>query len=133
MSQAILEIFQRTSSMESVTLKYSITGHSYVQKVDNMHKEIEDAMRVTEFYFLVSLLRLLLKVNGNQPYGVTQMGRNDFRDFMDFSKMLHFNCNPYSKVNRLKFHTSILHRIEYKLSHNHNSFEIKNVGIVRSR
>lgn len=81
--------------MKSVTLKYSITAHSCVQKVDNMRKEIEDAMWIAEFYFPVSFLRLLLKVNGNQPYRVIQMGKNDFRDFMNSSKMLHFNCIPY--------------------------------------
>ena len=61
------------------------------------------------------------------------MGKNDFRDFMNSSKMLHFNRIPYSKVNQLKFGTSTLHRIGYKLSHNHDSLVIENVVIVRSR
>ena len=52
---------------------------------------------------------------------------------MNSSKMLHFNRIPYSKVNQLKFVTSTLHRIGYKLSHNHDSLVIENVGIVRKK
>lgn len=61
------------------------------------------------------------------------MGKKDFRDFMNSSEMLHFNRIPYSKVNQPKFGTSTLHRIGYKLSHNHDSLVIENVVIVRTR
>ena len=61
------------------------------------------------------------------------MGNNDFRDFMNSSKMLHFSRIPYSKVNQLKFGTSNLHHSGYKLSHNHDSFVIENVEIVTPR
>ena len=30
-------------------MKYSFTGHSYVQEVSKMHQQIEVAMRVVEF------------------------------------------------------------------------------------
>ena len=32
-----------------------------MQEVDNMHKQIEDAMRVAEFYSQISFIRVLLK------------------------------------------------------------------------
>ena len=56
-SQAILEFLQITPSKKSVTLKNSIVGHSCVQEVENIHKQIEDDMRVAEFYSPVSSLR----------------------------------------------------------------------------
>lgn len=61
------------------------------------------------------------------------MGKNTFRDFMNSSKMLHFNRIPYLKSNQLKIDSFNLHRIGYKLSHNHDSFVIENVRIERSR
>ena len=55
-SQAILEFLQRIPSMKSITLKNSIADHSCVQEVDNMYKEIEEAMQLAGFYSPVLLL-----------------------------------------------------------------------------
>ena len=100
--QAILEFLHRIRSIKSVTLKYSTASHSCVQEVNNMHQKIEEAMFLAEFYSPVSFLGLLLKVNQNQPYHVIQIGKNNFKDFMNSSKTLHFNRIPYSKVSQIK-------------------------------
>ena len=63
-------------------MKYSLAGHSYVQEVDNMHQQIEVAMRVAEFYSPISFLRVLLKVNRIRPYHVIQMKKNDLKDYL---------------------------------------------------
>ena len=52
-SQAILEFLSPHDKIKSITMKYSLVGHSCVQEVDNMHKQIEDAMQVSEFYSLI--------------------------------------------------------------------------------
>lgn len=65
-----------------------------MQEVENLYQQIEDAMRIAEFYLPVSFLQLLLQVHPNQPYRVIQMEKNDLRDFMNSSKMLHFNRVP---------------------------------------
>ena len=98
-------------------MKYSLTGHSCVQEVDNMHKQIEDAMRVAEFYSQISFIRVLLKVNRNHPDRVKQMAKEDFKDYMNASKLLQFNLIPFMKVLQLKFSNDDLHRLDYKLSH----------------
>ena len=54
-------------------MKYSLVWHSCMQEVDNMHKQIEDAMQVSEFYSPIWFLRMLLKVNWKKPYGVIEM------------------------------------------------------------
>ena len=36
--------------LRSVTMTYSVVGHSCIQNVDNMHSNIEKAMRVSEFF-----------------------------------------------------------------------------------
>ena len=50
-SQAILEFLYSQEQITEITMKYSLAGHSCVQEVDNMHQQIELAMRVAEFSF----------------------------------------------------------------------------------
>ena len=69
-------------------MKYSLDGRSCLQEVDNMQKQIEDAMQVSKFYSPISFLRMLLKVNRKKPYQVIQMNENDFKDFRSSSKMM---------------------------------------------
>ena len=114
-SQAILEFLQKNQHINSITMKYSLPGHSCVQEVDNMHKQIEDAMQVAEFYSPISFLRLLLKVNRQAPYRVIQMVENNFKDYMNSSKLLQFNLVPYQKVFQLTFSQN-LHCVEFKFS-----------------
>ena len=82
-SQAILEFQWKHADINSILLKYSLVGHSCVQEVDYMHKQIEDDMRVAEFYSPISFLRVLIKVNRKKPYRVIQMGQLDFKDYMN--------------------------------------------------
>ena len=102
-SQALLEFLDSQDQIKKITMKYSLAGHSCVQEVDNMHQQIEVSMRVAEFYSPVSFLRLLLKVNRNNPFRVIQMSKDDFKDYQNSSKMLKF-CNlPYTHVFQLSF------------------------------
>ena len=80
-SQAILEFLSRQD-------KYSLAGHSCVQEVDNMHKQIVDAMQASESYLSIPFLRMLLKVNRKKSYRVIQMNKNDFKHFHSSSKIL---------------------------------------------
>ena len=65
MLQAILEFLSISTVIESMTMTYSLSGEifSCVQEVNNMHKQIEDATLVAEFYSPVSFLSVLLKLN----------------------------------------------------------------------
>ena len=81
-SQAILEFLYTQEQIDEINMKYSLAGHSCVQEVDNMHQQIEVAMRVAEFYSPISFLRVLLKVNRIRPYHVIQMKKNDFKDYL---------------------------------------------------
>ena len=95
--------FKVTSPPSGVfSLKYSLVGHSCVQEVDCMYKQIEDAMHVAEFYSPISFLRVLIEVNRKKPYRVIQMGQSDFKDYMNASKLLQFSLIPYTKVYQWK-------------------------------
>ena len=95
-SNAILEFQSKNKKIKTVTMKCSLTGHSCVQEVDNMHNQIEDAMRAAAFYSLISFIRVLLKVN--HPYRVKEMAKGDFKDYMNVSNLLQFNLIPFMKV-----------------------------------
>ena len=127
-SQAILEYLSKQSKINVVTMKYSLAGHPCVQEVDKMHREIEVAIRVTEFYSPLSFLRILLKVNRNCPYRVIQMKNEDFKDFQNTSKMLQLSNVPYTKVFQLKFCKDDLHTVEYKLLHSNTDFHQVSIG-----
>ena len=49
-SQVILEFLSPHDKIKSMTMKYSLVWHSCMQEVDNMHKQIEEAIQVAEFY-----------------------------------------------------------------------------------
>ena len=51
-SQVILEFLSLQDKIKSITMKYSQAGQSCMQEVDNMHKQIEDAMQVQNFILL---------------------------------------------------------------------------------
>ena len=49
MSNAVLHFVRDNPSINSITMKYSLTDHSCVQEVDHAHSEIEKLMRKTNF------------------------------------------------------------------------------------
>ncbi|GBM04385.1 hypothetical protein AVEN_35570-1 [Araneus ventricosus] len=67
--------------VKSVTMKYSLPGHSCVQEVDSFHSNIEKAMNKTDFYSPIELIRILKQVNPRHAYRVIQMRPDDFKDF----------------------------------------------------
>ena len=127
-SQAILEFLSQQDQINSITMKYSLAGHSCVQDVDNMHKQIETAMQVSEFYSPVSFLRMLLKVNRHKPYQVIQMQKTDFKEYSNTARLLLYSKVPYTKVSQLKFTKSDLHTIQFKVSHSSSSFQSVYIG-----
>ena len=100
-SQAILEFFLQIETINTITIKCSLSEQSCVKEVDNMYREIKNAMQVSEFYSSISFLRILLKVNRNQPYCVIQMKKEDYMDYQNSEKMLRFNLILYSKIEQL--------------------------------
>ena len=84
-------------------------------------------MQVAEFYSPLSFLRVLLKVNRKKPHRVIQLGKPDFKDYMNASKLLSFNLIPYTKVYQLKFTNDDLYCIQYKTCHDDSPFQSINV------
>ena len=50
-SYAILDLIRNNAHLNSITMHYSVPGHSCVQVVDNMHSQFEKAMSTAEVFF----------------------------------------------------------------------------------
>lgn len=121
MSLAIAHLLQTSTNLKSVTMKFSVPGHSCVQEVDSIHSVIERSLRKSEYFSPVSLLRFLLKVNTKKPYTIIQMQEKDFLDFNFHSSKLKYSLVPFAKVVSLQF-TNSFFEIKYKTSFSEYEF-----------
>ncbi|XP_022199538.1 uncharacterized protein LOC111056478 [Nilaparvata lugens] len=94
MSNAILDFIRTNPQIKNVTVKYSLPGHSCVQEVDNVHSQIEKAMRTTDFYSPIGFICLLKSVSPKNPYKIIQMKESDFKDFASTAKLLNYKTIP---------------------------------------
>jgi hypothetical protein len=88
MAYAIRDCLKERPEIKSITMRYSLPGHSAVQDVDNVHGAIEKTLRVNEVFSPLGLIRLLKTVNRKRPYVILQMQPKDFLAFTDTAKML---------------------------------------------
>lgn len=51
MALAVQYFIKNHPEIESVTMKYSLPGHSCIQEVDNAHSQIEKVLAINEFFF----------------------------------------------------------------------------------
>lgn len=117
MSTAILNFLDKNPQIESVEMKYSLSGHSAVQEVDRVHSALEKSFAISEFYSPVSLLNVIMKTSRQNPYKVIQMRDNDFLNFKKFCiSKYEFKIVPFTKVSALKF-TQGSTIVGYKTSH----------------
>ena len=95
---SMLVLIKTHKQLNSVTMKYSIPGHSCVQVVDNMHSKMENAMSVAEFFSPVSYLNVLLNSHRQKPYNVTQTQDRHFKEYSHISGNFDYSVVPFSKV-----------------------------------
>lgn len=126
MSFAISDFMQRHPHIESITMKFSIAGHSACQEVDNAHSAIERHLKINEFFSPIALIRLLKSVNRKKPFIIMQMRQADYKNYHDLSKKLEYKNIPFSKVQILRFTQSRFH-VEFSLGF---STEFKEVSIA---
>ena len=93
-SQAVLEFLSSNSQILFIMMKYSIPGHSCVQEVDNMHRQVQDVMRISEFYSPLLFIRVLAK----------SIETNLSRWWLhEFCKASSFSNHTFSKVYQFRF------------------------------
>lgn len=109
-SNAIMDFFRDNPQVKAINMKYSVSGHSCVQLVDNAHCLIEKAMSKTEVYSPVGLVRLLKKVSVKKPFRVIQMKAVDFKDYASKAKQINYKNVPFLKISTIMF-TQTLHGV----------------------
>lgn len=62
-------------------MKFSTPGHSCIQEVDNIHSNIEKALRVSEVWSPLSLTRVISGANRKTPYKVIEIEHSEFFHF----------------------------------------------------
>ena len=130
-SHDIIHFISENPAIKTISMTYSLPGSSGVQEVDNMHKQIDDVMKLTEFYSPLMFLRLLLKIDKKKPYKAIQMAYKDFKDYANCSKLLRYNLVPFTKVSQLRFVSDDRFTLHYKLSHSSKEFSSVFVGISK--
>lgn len=126
MSNAILDFIGSNPHVQKVTVNYSLPGHSCVP--DNAHSQIKKAMKATDFYSPIGLVRITKSVSTSNPYKVIRMKGSDSRDFVVTAKLLNYKTIPFTKLSVLVF-TQQLSVVQFKLSH--DSYELVNAANIR--
>ncbi|CAH0556814.1 unnamed protein product [Brassicogethes aeneus] len=91
-----------------------------------MYSCIEKALRATEYYSPVSLLRALKNVKERKPYKLIQLQASDFMEFQVNAQNVNYDAAPFSKVTSLEL-TKTLFQIKYKTSFLQNIFTTVNL------
>lgn len=116
MSYAIQRFLRNNPNISSITMKYSVPGHSCIQEIDNAHSQIEKMLNRSEIYSPLGLVRALLKVNRKRPFKVIQMKSEDFKNYAASSQLLNYKMIPFTNVAQLHF-SQTLHEVTYKTEH----------------
>ena len=100
--QCYMRFLSSNSQILFIMMKYSIPGHSCVQEVDNMHRQVQDVMRISEFYSPLLFLRVLAK----------SIETNLSRWWLhEFCKASSFSNHTFSKVYQFRFSRDSIYNI----------------------
>jgi hypothetical protein len=119
-----LKTFMNTHNIHSITQKFGCPGHSAIQEVDNAHSNIEKALKCSEVFSPVSLVRVLKSIDARRkgPFKVIQMRPPHFYDYQKVTNTLNFGSVPYTKVKCLKYSRNDKMGISFKLSFTEQEF-----------
>ena len=90
-------------------MKYSVPGPSQVQEMDNC--------AVSEFYVLISFMRLLKSLHRQQPYKILLFSTTDFFNYQVVAKGLAYTKVHFSEVTEVQYNKEFSFIVRYKLSH----------------
>lgn len=73
MSTAIMDFLKRHPEVETITQKFSESGHACVQDVDAAHSSIYISKKTTELFSPLRVVRMLKSVRRRNPLKIIQM------------------------------------------------------------
>ena len=116
MSYALLSFLSEHPGIEIIMQKYGSPGHSPVQEVDNVHSQIERALRRSEVHSPISLVTLLKQVNMRNPFTVIEMAADQFFDYHSEAKKMKFDSVPFTKVVEMQYSQSDVKNMKFRTS-----------------
>lgn len=121
-STAMINFLINNPKIKTITMKYSIPGHSCIQEVDNAHSQIEKKIKNLEIWSPLAFIRALLRVNDKKPFKVLQLNENNFKNYHFTSKKFKFNLIPFISVIQLQFSNTNINIVKYKTLHGVDDF-----------
>ncbi|CAH0545868.1 unnamed protein product, partial [Brassicogethes aeneus] len=121
-SVAVADFLKRYPGISCFTMKYSIPGHSCIQVVDNIHSRIEKAMKVTDIWSPLSLIRILLKIDRKKAFHIINMKLADFKNFQHVASFY-----QYDKVSQLRFLQGEPYHVAFKKDNHQAPFVTSNL------
>lgn len=121
-STAMINFLLNNPKIKTITMKYSIPGHSCIQEVDNAHSQIEKKIKNLEIWSPLGFIRALLTVNEKKPFKILQLNENTFKNYHFTSKQFKFNLIPFNSVVQLQFSNININIVKYKTLHGVDDF-----------
>ena len=117
MSTAIKHFLNAHPDVESITQKFSASGHGCVQEVDAVHSSIDQKLKKTEVYSPLGLIRILKSVRRQKPFNILQMKDVDFLNIQAGAKSYNFTKVPFTQVKQLKYYSNHPFTVSFKTKH----------------
>ena len=114
MSAALCEFILKHPQIDIIEQKFCEPGHSCIQKVDNIHSQIDRAISPAEIFLLLGVLRMLLSINRKNPFIAVQMQPNHVKVFSDVAALMNYKAIPYFSVKTLAYRRDNLNYVFYK-------------------
>ena len=131
MSYALKSFMKKHTHIVEIVQKYSESGHSLIQEVDNAHSAIERHLQRCEVYSPLSLIRQLAAVRRDPKFNILQLRHSDFLNFEEV-KQMRFDKVPYTLVKQLIYKKNQPNFLMYKDCHTGNK-EMSCVSILKEK
>lgn len=95
----IADFLKKHPNVQTITMKYSLPGHTCIQVVDNVHWRIEKNMKVTYIWSRLSFV----KIDNKRPFSVINMKTSLFKNYKKSGSTFKYNKILYTKVRQLRF------------------------------
>lgn len=114
MSAALLYFLKKHPTVEGITQKFQVPGHSCVQEVDAMHSVLDRHLNKLELHSPLAIFKAIKNVRSKKPYKLTIMQKQHFLDFKMLSKCMTLTNVPYKNVVQIAYENNV-NIVKFKL------------------
>ena len=131
MSYALQYFLESSRSISTIIHRYCEPGHSSIQDVDALHSVISNHFKHIDVHSPVSLVNHLEQLKcGGEQLNVHVMSEAEFLDYSSTGK---YSKIPYTKVKELRYSTTDINNVHYKLSFSAEYISVEVFSVKRLR